>query len=386
MSAHFRKRLFLILMVCSITPLALLPVQALASEESTFHCGPYTTSPSFFGTGMVQGIEQFSITEPSIVFHSATENCAVVTWIASAPTASAVVYDTQENAPSIPQLDTISYGFTYKTPQDNRGNNVHIAILNNLDPNTTYVFRTVTRSHPTALPHISDARTVRINTSSPAPSTPILTTLRTNEHTTTAAKTSAQKYSLSTSVPTVHTSIMPRTEAKDAKVAPAYERALTEIPAPSPTIPLINIDHDFEFVGTTSIPIALTAAEEAHKTLSKRDGFVVLGGSTSLMHTVKVILIIICIGVVAYLLYSILAPHHFSARVRPVFGALLITALISISAIALMWYYLALVGVALFLGLLAWYLVQSAPEIDVQENSVQPKLLDAPHHDAGEKR
>jgi len=380
MSAHFLRKSFLLL-VLSMASFALLPAQTLADEAQPIRCGTYTVQPSFFGAGMVQGIEQFSTTNPRVVFRSTTEKCAVVVWEASTPTASAVVYAPQDSAPTIPVLTDEKYGFMHITPQDNAGNNRHIAILTELAPDTVYVFRTITRAHPTALPHISTAYTVHTdmptNTFTSTPET-------TQAHVPATPPSRPQQQTTFETTSPANTTVHAGSQSTTGKTTtfPEYNSVSTTIPEPSTMIP--SIDFELQSDVDTSVPTALSAALDAHDVLPQRDGFVPLADTTKIAHVGKIVLLIVFVGVAAYLLYSILGPSNVFIRIRPVVILLVLTAVIAVGSVALMWYYLALIGIAGFLALLAWYLISSVPESDEHATTAhptQPKLLDAPKDD-----
>ncbi len=326
-------------------------------------CGGFSVDIYSNGTGMMFSATPLETRNIQLSYVDPDAGCAVAQWQSSAPAATQIIFSELTNEPISISLSEENFGYTFATPQNNAGRADHTAILENLEPGKVYSYRIVTRPHPTALPIIgeprvliagTDANTVVVNTPLTPPSTPTPSQIATPS----AVQTplfDAEKF------PVVPSSTL---DAVSEKPEGASEDSVLETP---------------------SVPSALTAVESALGSSSKESSLLKrfvsfakrllpafdfkesnsrfsLNSSIGLFECDAYIVPTLLFLGLLLLLQQLILPALKIDLKNPILywvvGSMVLT---GVSAV-FMFYYVSIIGIALFLALLAWYLIQNTPE------------------------
>lgn len=317
-------------------------------------CGTYTVDIQGYGAGMMHNSNPIEITERRVSYISATDSCAVIQWESSTPAATQVLFTELTTEPVTISTDIDpKFGYPNASTQNNAGNSQHTAILTGLEAGKAYSYRLVTRSHPSALPTISDPHVLIAGPSVYiAPPT-----------TTDAIK-----------IPAPTTEKLPTVP----KVAAVSEK-------PSKTItPEEGSDE-------TVVPAAITAVNEALGAKSKEGTlfkslkeFLLgikpdmsrfsLSSSIGLFEKDRYIMPTLLFFGILFLLQHFVLPAFSVSLKNPLLYWLVGSVVLAVLSSVFMLYYVTLLAIALFLGILAWYLLQNISEdMDVP---TQQKLLE----------
>mgnify|MGYP001165025387 CR=1 FL=1 len=313
--------------------IAVFATPQFASASIVQSCGTTSVSIATRGTGMIMGFDPLVASESRLDYLG--EGCAVISWTTSAPAASAVLFTELANEPVTIDLDAPNYGYSDASLQNNAGEVAHTAIIDGLEPGKAYAYRLVSRAHPTALPVISEARV-----------------------------------------------LVAKREPTSIKPAPV---TIDTPPPDSSTIVSIEatIEGD-EVVALDTIPAALVAADSAFQDMSSENEMwqrlkdTIPTERLSLQSDVQlfardryIIPSLIIIGLLL-LLYRYARSVVIHKLKNPYIYGLVVSAVITVLSATFMMYYVTLAGIAVFLGVLAWYLIASVPP----EDDVDVKLLE----------
>tara|TARA_B100000745_G_scaffold187366_2_gene122895 strand:- start:47453 stop:48592 length:1140 start_codon:yes stop_codon:yes gene_type:complete len=333
-------------------------------------CGSYSVDIFGYGAGMMQGPGSVQTANAQVSFISSTENCAVVQWESDAPAASQVLFSELSSEPVTIVVSEENFGYPHATVQNNAGNSLHTAILTGLEPGKAYTYRLVTRSHPTAMPTISDPQVFIAGPSvaSLASMTPSISGTPTPTRSVPAPAFDSEKFPLAPAVTS------PAAKFIDQEAPPTEEETRRDIDT------------------TSTVPAAVTAAEEALDSSRERDLWtglqaffaklipdrdrLRLSSSIGLFEKDRYIIpTLFFLGLLFLLQHLVLPALGMTLRNSTLYW-LFGTIVLAIISAVFMFYYITLVAIGLFLGLLAWYLLKSIPE-DEGSSSTQPKLLKA---------
>jgi len=322
-------------------------------------CGEFIVDIRGYGSGMMHSTEPVGTSNQRVSYISPTNNCAVVQWQSTAPSATQVLFAELTNEPVTISTAEANFGYPHASTQNNAGIANHTAILEGLEPGKAYSYRLVTRSHPTAIPTISDPRVL---IAGPSVVQPVVVT--------------------SPPVIVLPTPVTPPAPLFDAEKFPVSTPGGTE----KESVVVVP-----EQEATTTVPAAIVAAGNAIKDVSrekslwagiqrffsklKPDGDRLnLSSNIGLFEKDRYIIPTLFFLGLLFLLQQLVLPA-FSVNLKNptlywIFGSVVLTV---VSAV-FMFYYITLVGIALFLGLLAWYLIKNVPEEETTPG--QPKLID----------
>lgn len=340
------------------------------SERQT--CGTYSVDIFGYGAGMMHTSEPITTVNRRVAFLHATEGCAVIEWDSSIPAASQVLVAKFDEEPVTIDTTMENFGYPIASTQNNAGLANHRAIVHGLEPNQAYSYRLVTRAHPSAIPTISDPHvlitgaTAEFAPVNPAPLTPPQTTPITPTPPTPAFD--FEKFP-----------IVPSSDTTEPVSTPA-EVQDEEAPA-----------SDDSAAGTTTVPSAITAADSALGNSQERavwdsfvnfvkgllpdEGRLSLSSNIGLFEEDKYIVPTLFFLVLIFLLQRLVLPAFGLTLENPLLYWLVGSVVLTVLSAVFMMYYVTLIGIALFLGLLAWYLLKSTPD-DGAESSPQLKLLE----------
>jgi len=373
-SAHRRAKnflflgIFLTLFLCPQTSAADTLPQGVVEQQS---CGSYNVSIMGYGAGMMQNPEPVKVTNARVSLINMSENCAVVQWESNTPAATQVLFTELVNEPVSIELSKENFGYSNATVQNNSGNSSHTAILTGLEPGKAYAYRLVTRSHPSAVPTISDPQVL---IASPV----VVLTLPQPVVTPTPPVVIA--------IPTTTSSPVSLFDSEKFPVAVTKpEGPVTSVPEELAPETEVTAEPEVE------VPAAVTAAEDAfgnsresHFWNSLKGFFSKLtpdskrwslSSNIGLFERDRYIVPTLFFLGLLFLLQQLVLPALGMTVKNPLLYWLLGAVALTVVSAVFMLYYVTLVGIALFLGLLAWYLIKSVPE-EGDGVAIQPKLLE----------
>ena len=345
----------------AVTLVMLFPSSASAQVpmSETRTCAGITAESRVSGSGLLNTPTPITRSNERVIAADAQAGCAVIEWNTSILSTSAVIFSPATDEIIQIDLSAEHFGYLETTPQDNSGVAQHRAILTGLQPGVQYSYRLVNKTHVSALPSISEARTLS-TTAAPvvtAPATPVVPPV----------------------VPPVFTGVpsapvVPSSTGFDSEKFP-----ITVVTPPStPTTTTLA-------TGTTAetgenVPSVLNAAAAALGAAQTREG-ALRSSLTSLLQALKpesdrlsltsgiglfaadtYIVPFLFLILVLFALQQLLLPSFGYPKVPSVPFWLAGTGILALGAAVFMYYAVALILIAVFLGILAWYLLRNAPE------------------------
>lgn len=325
-------------------------------------CGAFVVDVKGYGAGMMHTLDPIGIANRRLSYIDPVHNCAVVQWSSSIPAATQVLFAELGDEPvTINTSIDPNFGYPHATTQNNAGLASHTAILEGLKPGVAYSYRLVTRAHPSAIPHISDAHVLIAGPVTPPVVPPVITP---------------------TPIPT------PPPVKFDAEKFP-----VTPTPSTINTPTISEKDDEKEDDTATSVPAAVNAADQALGGISQEGAlwerikaFVAglvpsaerfsLSSNIGLFEKDRFIVPTLFFLLLLFLLQQFVLPAFGVAMQQPVLYWLLGAVVLSLVSAFFMLYYITLIGIALFLGLLAWYLLQSIPEEESATKALAPLSKD----------
>ena len=172
--------LFVLTLVVFVAPTASADIEK---------CGDVVIDVKGNSAGLIYQPTPVKIAGVQVSTINTSENCAVISWTTNTPATSQIVFAEAGEDVSINATEE-NFGFPKATTQNNDALVQHKAIIKNLETGKTYTYRVVSRSHPSAVATVDEARTLVIfNSNLPLKitavpvTTPILITVTSNTHT-----------------------------------------------------------------------------------------------------------------------------------------------------------------------------------------------------------
>lgn len=321
-------------------------------------CGSFSVPIQSYGAGMMHSPTPIQVANERVSLIHPTENCAVVQWTSSSPAASAVIFAELAAEPvTVKPTDVATFGYPHITTQNNAGLSMHTAVLKDLKPGVAYSYRLVTRSHPSAVPAISDAKVLIAGPMVVAPVVPPVVAVV------------PPVISVPT-IPTPHSGF----DAEKFPIVPIVE---TEREVATTTEALSTTT---QATTTTSVPSALNAAVAAlgsarsqewkiwewiksfFANLKPSSERMSLESNIGLFEKDRYIVPFLFFLGLLFLLQQLVLPAFGVNLKSPLLYWLLGSVIVALISALFMLYYVTLVSIAVFLGLLAWYLLKSVPE------------------------
>ncbi len=390
-------------------------------NNPTETCGTINVEIKSFGAGLMYQPRPIAIAGEHLTAIDIAGQCAVVSWVTDMPATSQVIFT--EATETIDMDATVeNLGFAQASTQNNSANVVHSAILKDLTPGKSYTYRVVSRSHPTAIPSVSQAYTMvmpkmptPVVTTSTVPTvvdTTATTSTPTVEHTTmpvviyteVPAATPSELPNSPTTVETaaledtvvansmanlanVPAAITAATDVKDTPKSTFWSRikqafsffkrsntvnntdSVQEMAQESPSAEGAQESVTIDTVEEVEQPTNTKATDESVKTTDDTtvinpSSFVARAGF--LIPTLFILLFIFLIQQIALPMLGVIVE-------RPLVFWMFSVILVAIASGLLKYYKLTLVMIAIFLGLLAWYLLNEATDEVNEAKKVEEK-------------
>lgn len=358
-------------------------------EQNT--CDSYTVNISGYGAGMMYNVNPIEISNRRVSYISPTQGCAVVEWDSSVPAASQVLFGELNKEPVSIDLSSSTYGYESATTQNNAGLANHRAILTGLEAGKAYSYRLVTRTHPSALPSISDAHVLIAGPiptiTQPTPDStqtvpPVVNTFI--PPVVEEIQYDAEKFPIR---PTVDESSIGSDTEEEVETASNTQEALPEASIATTTLTVSD------FLEEGHVPSAINAATQALKDRTEENSLwqtikdfflrmkpsnerLSLTSNIGLFATDRYIIPTLFFLGLLFLLQQLVLPAFGVSLKNPILYWLFGTIVLAVVSALFMLYYITLVGIVLFLALLAWYLVQNTPSDKTAASSSETKLLE----------
>ncbi|MAJ97082.1 MAG: hypothetical protein CMI56_00520 [Parcubacteria group bacterium] len=323
-------------------------------------CGSFSVDIYGYGAGMMQNTNPIEVTDQRVTYISATENCAVVQWESSNPAATQVIFAELGDEPIA--IDTSidpNFGYPQASTQNNAGIAQHTAILTGLEAGKAYSYRVVTRAHPSALPTISDPQ---VFIAGPY-TTPTAQTVPTTSPTAPIPSFDTQKPPVTPTVTTKPVTVAPsviETEKKEDEEEVTVPAAITAAAAA---------------LGTTSQEGALWQAIKGFFNRITPDiNRLSLSSNIGLFEKDRYIIPTLLFLAILFLIQHLVLPTLSISLKNPLLYWLVGSIVLAVLSSVFMLYYITLVSIALFLGILAWYLLKNISYEDGVHAG--PKLLE----------
>jgi len=341
MSAHqlFFTRLGVVHFLTSISAVVFILAALLAPQIASANtlpigvierqsCGDTTIDIYGYGAGMMYNTNAIGVINQHVSHISATQGCAVVEWETSTPAATLVIFANLSDEPVSIDLEDENFGYPYASTQNNAGIAEHAAVLSGLEPGKAYSYRTVTRSHPSAPPQISDPQVL---IAGPAFIVAVPVVVPSEP---TAPKFDAEKFP-----------IIPSTEVEVE--TPVVEEKMEE-----------------------KVPAAVTAVSKAFGGITREGAlfkriksFFVFENAGFLESDRYIVPVLLFLGLIFILQKFILPAFNVSLR-NPLLYWLFGSIVLAVVSATFMFYYVTLISITLFLAVLAWYLLENVSEVE----------------------
>jgi hypothetical protein len=337
-------------------------------------CAGFEVEIFGYGAGLMMQTAPISATEPRILATDANNNCTVLEWETNIISTAQIIYAEEGAAPGVVDISNESFlGFPSGTTQNNEGTERHRAILTGLEAGKTYVYRVVTRAHPSALPNVSGPYSFTAGASAVSQSTsavPSITLTVTTTPTPTAPTTPSIVYTPPATVPTE----IQKTSQEQAMASPQAEGTATPSDTPreaaggeTDTEDMIAAataaDEAAESgaFGTASVASVFDSARNWFSSLKPNGDRLNFSPGLGLFEEDSYIIPMLFFLLILFLLQQLLLPAIGMPVKQPIvfwlFGSLAVAALTAL----LGYYYIALAMTALFAGLLIWFTIISIP-------------------------
>lgn len=376
-----------------------LPPGVVARQQ----CGTTTVDVRSFGAGLMYQVAPIVPQNAHIADIRPTEGCAVIEWTTPiVATAQVIIAEVGTQPQSVDATHPPYYWYPTGTMQNNDAVGIHRVVLENLTPGKTYSYRIVSRSHPTAVPYISEEKFLTVPlTSVPnittVPSVPIIvpsvpstsvvptvavtvtttqpkvtytTTTVTDTHLVTVP---AQTLATNSAVPVQTTVVSPNTTDAQPTIdtQPISALAAATDAAATGTLPgntfwkrfvrAFSFDRSSSSADTSDTAAAVTAeADETPAALIVHDnGGGKKAGSPKkeVVMSDRYIVPSLFFLVLLYLLQQLLLPAFGMKVERPLVFWMFGVIAIAVFAGLLKLFYITVFMLAVFLALLAWYIL-----------------------------
>lgn len=363
-----------------VSLLLLLPSGAAqaAGTNTVETCGAVQSEIYGYGAGMMHQTDPMTTSNVRITQFSSQEHCAAIQWDTSMPAATKVIYAKVGEAPlNVDSTAEPHFWYPHGTTQNNSGMGFHTAILTDLEPGERYSYRIVNRSHPSAIPQISGEMfftmpTVQQRVAVVPPITLTVTTSPSTPKTTTqappapntppasgGATESTAKVAVEPTVAPSEPAAVAANEAPDVIAAATAATSALGSGVLGESTFLERMKRAFSFGRTDATRLDLTPGLG----LFAKDKYIV----PSLFFLLLL-----------YLLQQLLLPALGVQVDRPLVFWMFGVIALAVLAALLGFFYITLVMLAIFLVLLAWYLLQSAGDDSPGDDA--PKALGTPEN------
>ncbi len=353
---------------------AILLVAPVANADTNTNiveqCGNVQVEIKGFGAGLMYQPRPIAIAGERLSAVNISEGCAVVSWVTDMPATSQVIF---AEADEVINMDATkeNLGFVKATPQNNSAYVVHNAILKGLTPGKAYIYRVVSRSHPSAIPSVSEPYILivpeAITLPGPISVAPIAWVPPSTTSTTVPAVVEVE------STTTITTDLLYQDSTEEVAATSATTSSILNN-VPAAITAAVDIDKGakkdgggsfwlrlkqaFSFFGGSSVATeSQLAAAPTEETVSKEGTVIDASGLVAragfLIPTLFILLFIFLIQQIALPMIGIIVE-------RPLVFWMFSVIVVAIAAGLLKYYKITLVMIAVFLALLAWYLLSEA--------------------------
>ncbi len=146
-----------VLSIALFLAMANMPFINTASASTELHCAGYTVKLQESSAGLIAS-NNLNLDSPQVVAMDTDNSCAVVVWNTDKLSTSQVVFAKEGESRSLDILDSNEktfWGYSQGSAQNNSAQIHHVMIINNLEKDSKYYLRAVSRPHSTALPFVS---------------------------------------------------------------------------------------------------------------------------------------------------------------------------------------------------------------------------------------
>lgn len=138
------------------------------------HCGSTTVDVRGFGAGLMYQVAPIVPQNDHVVDVRPTEGCAVIEWTTPiVATAQVIIAEVGAQPQSVDATHPPYYWYPAGTTQNADAVGLHRVVVKDLIPGKTYSYRIVSRSHPTAVPYISEEKFLTV----PLTTVPVVTSV-----------------------------------------------------------------------------------------------------------------------------------------------------------------------------------------------------------------
>lgn len=392
--SHILFIALVVLMFSGVTEASTLPAGIVEQQR----CGNTTVDVRAYGAGLMYQPAPIVPQNDRVLEVRPQEGCAVVEWTTPIVATAQIIFAEVGAAPeSVDATKPPFYWYPTGTLQNADATGIHRVILSGLTPGKTYSYRLVSRSHPTAVPYISAEKFLTVPltapiTSSIAPSivpsvpsastpTVAVTATTTAPSVTYTTKTITETTTVTIPTPVVEvaleTAVLPETVSKTEESIPTpisaiaafestkeivadastfwarFARAFSfgasapavhsQVAVPAPVIaetPVVDNSQNLLVVHDTTAPASMN-----------------LPGSGLFVND-KYIVPSLFFLVLLYLLQQLLLPALGMKVERPLVFWMFGIIAIAVFAALLKLFYVTIFMLALFLALLAWYILE----------------------------
>ncbi len=361
------------------------------SANPVEQCGDAQVEIKSFGAGLMYQPRPIAIAGEHLSVVNISEGCAVVSWVTDIPATSQVVF-TEIGETVDMDATKKNLGFSKATAQNNSAYVVHNAILKDLTPGKTYIYRVVSRSHPSAVPSVGEAQIFVVPKEpvlpgpisvAPIVQAPIIAPVVV-ENTTSSVPSTIEK------VITITTTDLLYQDAgtgETATTTAATSSELSNVPAAITAAANIGdmdestgtsfwsrLKQAFSFFGGGNVATEVVKTESQLATPAEQvanDEDVVIDAS-GLVARAGFLIPTLFILLFIFLIQQIALPMIGIIVERPLVFWMFSVIVVAIASGLLKYYKITLVMIAVFLALLAWYLLSEA-EGEINEKVEKPK-------------
>lgn len=146
-----------VLSIALFLAMANMPFINTASASTELHCAGYTVKLQESSAGLIAS-NNLNLDSPQVVAMDTDNSCAVVVWNTDKLSTSQVIFAKEGESRNLDILDSNEktfWGYSQGSAQNNSAQIHHVMIINNLEKDSKYYLRAVSRPHSTALPFVS---------------------------------------------------------------------------------------------------------------------------------------------------------------------------------------------------------------------------------------
>lgn len=396
--SHILFIALVVLMFSGVAEASTLPAAGIVEQQ---RCGNTTVDVRAYGAGLMYQPAPIVPQNDRVLEIRPQEGCAVVEWTTPiVATAQIIFAEVGAQPESVDATKPPFYWYPTGTLQNADATGIHRVILSGLTPGKTYSYRLVSRSHPTAVPYISAEKFLTVPITppivssivpSPVPSvsvpsgtsTPTVAVTATTTPPSVTYTTKTVTETMTITIPTPAVAVTPETAVLHETVSSTEESTPTPISAIAAFESAQDIVSDastfwarfaraFSFGSSApavhnqavvSAPVVVEApvVENSQNLLVVHDttapASVSLPGSGLFVND-KYIVPSLFFLVLLYLLQQLLLPALGMKVERPLVFWMFGIIAIAVFAALLKLFYVTIFMLALFLALLAWYILE----------------------------